>query len=125
MNAIEEQTQTFVACHGADWAETTREDSICTYAIVDDDPVTVIEDTMTDRRFEHNETLQTLGIRFYAGADLTVDGHTVGTLCIYGDEPRSFGAEDRDYLPLPAEEATHLLAVHRDLELAATSEASP
>lgn len=90
VNAIEERTQTFLVCHGADWTETSREDSICTYAIVDDDPVTVIEDTATDPRFEHNETLQELGIQFYAGADLTVDGLTLGTLCVYDDEPRSF-----------------------------------
>lgn len=115
VNAIEADTQTFLACHGADWTETAREDSICTYAIVDDDPVTVIEDAAADPRFADNEALDRLGIRFYAGADLTVRGATVGTLCIYDEEPRTFGGDDRDYLALLAEEAAHLLAVHHDL----------
>lgn len=115
VNAIEADTQTFLVCHGADWTDTAREDSICTYAIVDEDPVTVIEDAAADPRFADNETLDRLGIRFYAGADLTVEGATVGTLCVYDEEPRTFGDDDRDYLALLAEEAAHLLAVHRDL----------
>lgn len=125
VNAIEERTQTFLACHGADWSETAREDSICTYAIVDDDPVTVVEDTAADPRFEDNETLKELGIRFYAGADLTTDGFTIGTLCVYDDVPRSFSDEDRDYLALLAEEAGHVLTIHRELEGADPSVGSP
>lgn len=115
VNIIDASRQTFLACHGTDWTDTTRDESICTYAIVDDDPVTVIEDTAADPRFEANEELRELGIRFYAGADVTVDGVTLGTLCVYGKEPGAFDDADREYLALLADEVADLLAVHRDL----------
>ncbi|MDZ7702668.1 MAG: response regulator [Halobacteriales archaeon] len=74
VNLIEADTQTFLACHGADWTSTPREASICTYAIVEEEPVTVIEDTTEDPRFAANDGLRELGIRFYAGANVTADG---------------------------------------------------
>lgn len=122
VNLIEADTQTFLACHGTDWSSTPREDSICTYAILDDDPVTVIEDTTEDPRFAANEGLNELGFRFYAGADVVADGVTVGTLCVYGEEPMGFDEEAREYLALLAEEVGHLLRVHRDLGLADVTE---
>lgn len=125
VNLIEADTQTFLACHGADWSSTPREDSICTYAIMDDDPVTVIGDLTDDPRFAANEGLRELGIRFYAGADVVADGVTVGTLCVYGEEPAAFDEEDREYLTLLADQVGHLLTVHRDLELAGPTEGRP
>ncbi|MDZ7701221.1 MAG: GAF domain-containing protein [Halobacteriales archaeon] len=118
VNLIEADTQTFLACHGADWSSTPREASICTYAIVDEEPVTVIEDLTQDPRFAASDGLSGHGIRFYAGADVTADGVTDGTLCVYGEEPMGFDGEAREYLALLADQVGHLLAVYRDLGIA-------
>jgi GAF domain-containing protein len=125
INILDRHTQRFVGCHGADWPPIRREASICAHAIVDETPVTVVEDTAADPRFRDNQTIVDLGIGFYAGADLTTDaGITLGTLCVYQEDPRTFDADDRRYLRLLADEATHLLEVHRDLGEAETRDGS-
>lgn len=116
VNLIREHTQTVLSCHGADWSSTAREDSICTFSILEDETATVIEDATADPRFEHNEAVQDLGIRSYAGYPLTTpNGSTLGTLCIYDSEPRTFTAADGEYLRLLAEEATDRIELHQRL----------
>ncbi|WP_276300839.1 GAF domain-containing protein [Halorussus lipolyticus] len=116
VNIIKEHSQEFLACHGADWTPTHREESICTYAIVDDEDVTVIEDVHEDPRFEHNDELRDLGIRSYAGADLTIsEGLTIGTLCAYDEERRTFSDDDRAFLRTLADVTTDLLELHNEV----------
>ncbi|MFC4449702.1 GAF domain-containing protein [Halorussus aquaticus] len=116
VNMIREHSQQFLVCHGADWTPTPREDSICTYAIVEDGDVTVIEDVKADPRFEHNESLDDMNIRSYAGADLTTsDGLTIGTLCAYDEEPRTFTDDDREYLSTLADVTVNVLDLHLEV----------
>lgn len=106
---VHEVEERFVACHGADWKSLDREDSICTYAILDED-VTVIQDVQADPRFEHNETLKQLDIRSYAGANITAaDGTVLGELCLIHDEPRTYTAEELADLQLFADEVSEQL----------------
>jgi len=124
INVIDETEQDFLVCHGADWTPTAREDAICTYAIVDDRPVTVIEDVADDPRFAGNETLEAMGIRSYMGADLTTPaGQTIGTFCVYDDEPRSFDDDERAYIRTLAELAMRLIELHDGAD--GTSAAEP
>ncbi len=112
---LDEEEERFVACHGADWETLTREDSICTYAVLDED-VTVVENVQADPRFEHNETLKQLDIRAYAGANLTTaDGTVIGELCLIDDEPRRFTDEELTDLQLFAEEVSDQLELRRRL----------
>lgn len=112
VNVITESTQDVLSCEGADWSSIPREESICTYAILDEG-VTVVEDTAVDARFADNETLADLDIRFYAGAPLRTEaGLSLGTLCVYDDAPRSFTDADRDYLRLLAAEAVGWFELH-------------
>jgi len=115
---LEEESEQFIACHGAEWNQLTREDSICTYAILEEN-VTVIENVQEDPRFEHNDRLKELDIRSYAGANLTVaDGTTIGELCLIDDEPRSFTDAEREDLRLFADEVTEQLEFRRRLGVA-------
>lgn len=112
---ISETEERFVACHGADWDPIDREDSICTYAILDDD-ITVVEDVGEDPRFEHNETLEEKQIRSYAGANITApDGQVIGELCLIDDEPRSYSAEERTDLQRFADEVSEQFEFRRRL----------
>lgn len=111
VNVVTERTQEFLACHGEDWDSTAREDSVCAYTILSDG-VTVVEDTRTDPRFEGNEVLEELGVRFYAGATLTTDdGLPIGTVCIYDETPREFDEADEEYLELLAAQAMDWIEV--------------
>lgn len=113
LNLLHEHRQEFLACHGADWTETARADSICTFAILDAG-VTVIEDVAADPRFEGVETLADLEIAAYMGAPLRVGaGDAIGTLCVYHDEPRRFDEDDRETLRLLASLTVELLELQR------------
>jgi len=119
---LDENEERFLACHGAEWETLAREDSICTYAILDDD-VTVIEDVREDRRFAHNETLEALGIRSYAGAKIEApNGQVIGQLCVTDDEPRSYTDAERADLRLFAEEVSEQIELRRRLM---TDQAAP
>ena len=112
---LDEAEERFLACHGADWNTLDREDSICTYSILEDG-VTVVENVQADPRFEHNETLEELNIRSYAGADLTApDGTIIGELCLIHDEPRGYTDEQLAELELFAEEVSEQLELRRRL----------
>ena len=112
VNVITERTQEFLASTGGEFEPTPREESACTYTILDDG-VSVIEDVAVDPRFPG--AADDPAIRFYAGATLTTrEGHPVGTLCVYDDEPRPFGETDRAYLSLLAAEVTDWLEVARE-----------
>jgi len=112
---VEESRERFLSCHGADFDDLDRDETVCTYAILDRG-VTVVEDLRTDPRFDDNETLAAAGIRFYAGAPLrTPEGAVIGTFCLQHDEPRSFDGRDRELLALLAEEAMEQLVLRRRL----------
>ena len=102
VNIIGETSQEFLACHGGaeEWETMDREDSICTFTILEDAGVMAVPDVTEDPRFEsRSEALIGLGIRAYLGANLvTSAGLTIGSLCVYDDEPRDFSPEDESYL---------------------------
>lgn len=55
----------------------------------------VVEDTHLDARFGGAPEGQAQGIRFFVGAPIRIDGHTVGTLCLGAFEPRSLNEGER------------------------------
>lgn len=112
---VGEREEEFIACYGAEWDTLTREDSVCTYAILEEE-VTVIEHVQDDPRFEANETLRELGVTSYAGANITdADGHRIGQLCLIHDEPRSYTDEELADLRLFADEVSEQLELRRRL----------
>lgn len=115
VNVIADHVQEVLASRGTDWTAFPREETICTYSILDEG-VTVIEDVSADPRFEERENLEHANIRFYAGVPLsTDDGLPIGTLCIYDSEPRELSADGRHYLQLLAEEAMQWIELHSRL----------
>ena len=112
INLVGEDTQEFSVQHAGEWHPIPRSESICTYSIVRPQGVTVVEDAWTDPRFRDNDALRDLGIRFYAGATISVDGLPVGTLCVYDDERRTFSGDDRNYLRALAETAQSLVTFY-------------
>jgi len=108
---IDAHSQEFLSCHGIAFEPMAREDTTCTYAILDAD-VTVVEDVWEDPRFADNEALDAAGVRFYASAPLvTPDDQAIGTFCIYDDEPRAFADRDRELLSMLGEEAMQQLTL--------------
>lgn len=112
---IDAHEQRFLACHGISLEPMAREDTVCTYAILDSG-VTVIEDVRDDPRFADNEGLMAAGIRFYASAPIeTHEGEAIGTFCVYDDARRSFSEDERELLTMLADEAMDQLTLRRRL----------
>lgn len=112
---IEREEENFLACTGADWDSLTREDTICTHSMLQED-VMVVEDIDEDKRFSENEQLHDLGIVSYAGANMTApDGSVIGQVCVLDHEPRSYDAGERETLQQYAETAMEILELRRRL----------
>lgn len=120
VGVVGEHEQQFLACHGVDLGTIPREETVCTYAMLDDE-VTVVEDVRDDPRFAENEGLHEHDIRMYASANVTTpEGAVVGTFCVYDDAPRELDAEERELLALFAAEAAEQFDLRRRLREAET-----
>jgi GAF domain-containing protein len=119
---IEEDEENFLACTGADWDSLTREDTMCTHSMLQED-VMVVEDIAHDKRFNKNEQLENLGIVSYAGANMTTpDGHVIGQVCVLDHEPRSYSQADQDRLEQFADTAMEILQLRQTVREARAPE---
>ncbi|MDB5527602.1 MAG: hypothetical protein JWR51_705 [Devosia sp.] len=88
---VDVDRQWFRSCFGVDGlTETVTEVSFCahTIAAVDRDHLVVLDMTQ-DERFKSNPFVTGWpGVRFYAGAPVTVRGQRIGTLCVLGTKTR-------------------------------------
>ncbi len=113
VSLVDESRQWFKARVGLDATETPREDAFCSHAILRSE-VMVVADTHEDERFKDNPLVTGPPyIRFYAGAPLRVDAHTLGTLCVIDKAPRRLTDDERASLALLAEMATEELHIRR------------
>ena len=88
ITVVEEFEQHFISTVGTDLKATEREISVCAVAI-ESKGVFEVEDLSQDARFARFRTVTEDGMRFYAGAPLTLSsGVNVGTLCVVDFEPR-------------------------------------
>jgi diguanylate cyclase (GGDEF)-like protein len=95
VSLLDEDRQWFKARSGVDATQTARQDSFCTHAIQQRDPL-IICDATKDPRFARNPMV-TGGpyIRSYAGVPLqTPDGYNVGSLCAIDTKTREFSARE-------------------------------
>ncbi|WP_228434468.1 GAF domain-containing protein [Natrarchaeobaculum aegyptiacum] len=112
---IEAEEENFLACTGADWESLTREDTICTHSMLQED-VMVVEDITADSRFSENDQLQNLGIVSYAGANMTApNGQVIGQVCVLDHEPRQYTEPERETLQQYADTVMEILELRQRL----------
>ncbi|MBX2852287.1 MAG: SpoIIE family protein phosphatase [Phycisphaeraceae bacterium] len=95
--------------------QTSRDESFCGHAILQDTPL-VIEDALKDPRFFDNPMVTGEPfVRFYAGHPLQSQaGHNIATLCVVDKQPRTFSGDDMDrfaHLAAMAERELSMLGV--------------
>lgn len=119
VNIIDERHQETVTAHGAasSGASTARDASICTFTILEDDGVLVVEDVHEDPRFGiRGDEFEARGVRSYLGATLVSStGFVIGTVCIFAEEPRTFSGADEAFLRDVAIVAMDLIETHSQL----------
>lgn len=73
--------------------EIPASESFCAETVLHDEP-TLVPDARADDRFAALPVVQTLGVRFYAGAPVSVRGTRVGSLCVVDTHPRVLSDSD-------------------------------
>ena len=116
VSMIDAERQWFKASFGLpDVQETPRDLAFCSHAILGADIMEVADATL-DMRFANNPLVTgDPGIRFYAGAPITLsDGVRLGTLCVIDREPRKLSNSQRGTLAKLAEVIGHAIEARED-----------
>ncbi len=99
VTVVLDEAQFLAGAHGlagaaAEVGGTPVEWSYCQHTVHRREPF-VVEDTLEDDVARDVPTTRLFGIRAYLGVPLvTSRGQAVGTVCVLGDEPASFGEQD-------------------------------
>ncbi|MGB3406122.1 MAG: histidine kinase dimerization/phosphoacceptor domain -containing protein, partial [Jannaschia sp.] len=120
VSIVHADEQRFEASSGVDIEGTGLESSICAHAILQKD-ILEIPDCSLDARTSDMPivTHRDPPARFYAGAQIvTGDGVALGTLCVLDIRPRSLDAGQKRALRVLADQAMHVLELHRALRTA-------
>jgi GAF domain-containing protein len=117
VSLVDSERQWFKARVGIDSCETSREDSFCGHAILQDD-ILVVEDALRDARFHDNPFVTGAPyLRFYAGAPLQLPGgQSVGTLCMIDTKPRSLDDTDLAILGALRQLVVDELVAHEEVQ---------
>ena len=95
VSLMEAESLRFKAKHGTELVALPREQTFCTYTILEQEPL-IVPDATKDERFAHFPLV--VGepfLRFYAGAPLTTrEGANLGTLCVMDTVPREFSESE-------------------------------
>ena len=110
INLIDSFTQWSIANYGLPVDQTPREESVCQYTIVGDEPLE-IKDLSRDNRFKEKDYVRKdPKLRFYYGIPLkTDDGNNIGTLCVLDDDSKHLTPEKVEMLKIIADEIVNRL----------------
>lgn len=73
-------------------------ESFCQYVVASDGPI-VVTDAATDPATEGNPSVETMGVRAWAGFPVrSPEGHVLGSFCVVDTSPRTFSHDDLEVL---------------------------
>jgi PAS domain S-box-containing protein len=137
ISLIDERRQWFKANLGLEgFTETPRDIAFCAHAIAQEG-VMEVADARTDARFAGNPLVTgDPGIRFYAGAPITMpSGERIGTVCVIDHQPGTLSADQKrtlqdlasvvEWVLLKRERLNAIREVGNETEFAAISYANP
>lgn len=116
ISLIDSERQWFKSKVGFDATETERKVSFCAYA-VGDGKTLIVKDACSSERFKNHPAVANHGVRFYAGALITIapDLH-LGTLCLFDSKPHEFSEQQQRWLEALAEVVSDELQLRYELQ---------
>ncbi|MDX6271230.1 MAG: hypothetical protein QOD28_2453 [Acidobacteriota bacterium] len=113
---VDAHRQWFKSRVGLSFSETARDVSFCAHAIKQPGPL-VVRDALDDERFRNNPLVTADPyIRFYAGSPLTtVEGFSLGTLCVIDHYPREITPEQMAALRVLSQQVMTQLELRRTI----------
>jgi len=115
VNLIAADRQWQAAAYGTEPGEVAREDAMCSHVVATGELVHVA-DAREDARFAGGPfvTGTRAAVGLYASAPLlTPDGHAIGTVCAYGEQPCELATEQLDLLRDVADQVMALFEMRR------------
>ncbi|WP_432410326.1 sensor histidine kinase [Rasiella sp. SM2506] len=112
---VEENDVWFKSTQGMDICSGDRNVSFCSYAVGEDHPVFVVNDTKKDDTFKNHPyaKLAENPIAFYAGICLVdKDGYKLGTLCVIDNKPNKLSEKQVEGLKKLARQTVKLIELH-------------
>lgn len=105
INLIDSFTQWSVANYGLPVTQTPREDTVCQYTIMGDEPLE-IEDLRDDIRFSKRDyVINEPNLRYYYGIPLkSEEGNNIGALCVLDENRKHLTPEKVEMLKIIADE---------------------
>lgn len=123
ISLVDESRAWFKSCIGFGASEVSRDATLCSFAVLTDEPL-IIPDARLDDRFACNPFVQAEpGVRFYAGAPLlSHDGFNLGTLCLLDNQPHNPLTPEQqatlvDLAAMVVDELELRLAAHRVVQI--------
>ncbi|WP_035804767.1 GAF domain-containing sensor histidine kinase [Lunatimonas lonarensis] len=116
INIIDTYTQWSVAATGIDPGQVPRDQSICQYTILDEDPLEV-QNILEDDRFAGQAfATEESPFKYYWGIPLrTPEGFNIGALCVLDSKPKLIDEEKTEMLKLIANEVVNRLGMVKNI----------
>ncbi|PRY50974.1 GAF domain-containing protein [Geodermatophilus tzadiensis] len=111
VNLFDGDRQRQVGSHGFAGTDSPLADSICAQVTGDAPDVYAFTDLAEEPGFTGNPWVdgRNARVRGYASAPLVVDGSTIGTLCVFDEQPRALSLQQCDRLAELAGDVTRLV----------------
>lgn len=118
INIIDSYTQWTIANHGLDLQQMPREDSVCQYTLMSQQPFEV-QDMSIDERFSSKYYVNSPGgLRYYYGLPLQIaKGLNIGALCVLDTQVKALSPEKIELLEIIAETVVKRLKSIHALQL--------
>ncbi|RFZ90615.1 GAF domain-containing protein [Mucilaginibacter conchicola] len=114
VNLIDSFTQWSITNHGLETEPTPREETVCQYTILGDDPFEVQDLAADDRFKDKGYVTDEPKLRYYFGVPLrTEDGNNLGALCVLDKDARALPPEKVELLKIIANEIVNRLRAHK------------
>lgn len=95
--------------YGIPFNESPRNISFCGHAILENNPIFIVEDTTKDQRFYNNPLIKDHNVKFYAGVPLiNPEGFPLGTLCVYDVKPKQLTKQQQEAMIILAKQVVNL-----------------